>query len=351
MKLLIDLQHPAHLHFFRNLIQRLTAEGHQVLVTGRHKDILAELAQRLGIEVLLFGTARPGVWHLGRELLYRQGRLLGIVRRFKPDAIMAIAGTFVSLVGRIAGVPTYVFYDTEHATVSNLLAYPFATCVFVPRCYRHSIRWRHERYNGYHELAYLHPNYFTPDRSVLGEAGLADRELFTMVRFVAWGAAHDIGRSGFTPEGKIRAVHALARYGRVLISSEGELPPELEQYRLRINVAHMHSLMAHAALIFGESATMCSEGAVLGVPGVYVDPVGRGYTDEQEREYGLVFNFTSSEQDKAIATAEAVLSAHDHKRWRAQGEKLVAEKIDVTDMLYRIALERPYAGRGSYAAL
>ncbi|MFW9998329.1 MAG: hypothetical protein ACFFD4_40195, partial [Candidatus Odinarchaeota archaeon] len=61
------------------------------------------------------------------------------------------------------GVPVYVFYDTEHATISNLLAYPFATCIYVPRCYRKQIRWRHVRYSGYHELAYLHPKYFKPD--------------------------------------------------------------------------------------------------------------------------------------------------------------------------------------------
>jgi len=351
MKLLIDLQHPAHLHFFRIVIKQLTAAGHQVLVTGRRKDILAELAQQLGIEVLLFGRARPGIWHLGRELLYRQWRLLGVVRQFKPDAIMAIAGTFVSLVGRMTGVPTYVFYDTEHAVVSNLLAYPFATCVFVPRCYRKRVFWRHERYNGYHELAYLHPSYFTPDLSVLAEAGIGQNEQFSIVRFVAWGAAHDIGRSGFSTDGKIRAVRALARYGRVLISSEADLPPELEPYRLRINVARIHSLMACATLVFGESATMCSEGAVLGVPGVYVDPVGRGYTDEQERDYGLVFNFMPADQDRAISKGEAILSGYDRACWRTRGARLVADKVDVTALLHRIALERPYADRGRHAAL
>lgn len=347
MNLLIDLQHPAHLHFFRNLILRLSREGHRILITGRDKDILTALAEKLGIEVMIFGAARRGVWNLGRELLYRQWKLLQIVRQFRPDAMMAIAGTFISLVGKLTGVPTYVFYDTEHATISNLLSYPFATCVFVPCCYKKKIRWRHERYNGYHELAYLHPNYFKPDQSVLAEAGLTAGEPYTIMRFVAWGAAHDIGRSGFTRENKMRAVEALSRYARVMISCEGDLPPELERFRLRINVAHMHSLMAYAALIFGESATMCSEGAVLGVPGVYVDPVGRGYTDEQEREYGLVFNFTSADQDNAIVKGEAILSAYDRAHWHEMGKRLVAEKIDVTEMLYRVAMEKPYAKNNS----
>jgi hypothetical protein len=48
--------------------------------------------------------------------------------------------------------------------------------------------------------------------------------------------------------------------------------------------------MAHCAGFFGESATMASECAVLGVPAVYAADTGRGYTDEQEVRYGLVRN-------------------------------------------------------------
>lgn len=342
MNILFDFQHPAHLHFFRNLITRLQNEGHTVRMTGRDKDILVELAKSYGMEVEIFGVARKGIVNLGRELLSRQWRLCKIVKEFKPDLLMAIAGTYISLVGKLMGVPVYIFYDTEHATLSNLLAYPFATCIYVPRCYRNQIRWRHVRYNGYHELAYLHPKYFEPDPTVLDEVGLKEGEIFTIVRFVAWRAAHDIGRAGFTQANKLRAIEELGRHGRVLISCEGELPNELEPYRLRLNVARIHHLMAYAALIFGESATMCSEGAVLGVPGVYVDPIGRGYTDEQEREYGLVFNFTSEDQDGAIAKGVDVLANYRQDEWRAKGKKLVEEKIDVTDLLYQVAIERPF---------
>jgi hypothetical protein len=341
VNVLIDLQHPAHLHFFRHVAKRLQDEGHRVLFTGRDKDILVELARELDIEVDVFGTARKGTLQLGKELLYRQGGLCKRIRTFKPDLMMAIAGTFISTLGKLLRIPVYVFYDTEHATVSNLLAYPFATCTYVPRCYRKEIRWRHHRYNGYHELAYLHPRYFTPDPSVLADVGLQEGEVFSIVRFVGWGAAHDIGLQGFSGKGKHEAIRRLAQYGRVLISCEGELPADLEDHRLRLPVSRMHDLMAYASLIFGESATMCSEGAVLGVPGVYVDPVGRGYTDEQEQDYGLVSNFTSAQEAEAIDRGEAILKDYNRVHWQAQGKKLLADKIDVTEMLYQIVMSRP----------
>jgi predicted glycosyltransferase len=343
MNILFDLQHPAHVHFFRNLIARLQREGHMVRITARDKDILVELAEKYGLEIEVFGVARKGVLNLGGELIFRQWRLRKIIKTFKPDLMMAIAGTYISLLGKLMSVPVYVFYDTEHATISNLLAYPFATCIYVPRCYREKIRWRHIRYNGYHELAYLHPNYFKPDPTVLDEVGLKKDEMFTIVRFVAWGAAHDIGKAGFTHANKLRVIEELGHYGRVLISCEGELPKEIEEHRLRLNVTRVHDLMAYAALIFGESATMCSEGAVLGVPGIYVDPVGRGYTDEQERDYNLVFNFTSERQNEAIAKVGEILSNYQREEWQARGRRLIEEKIDVTEMLYQIVMERSFS--------
>ena len=343
VRLLLDITHPAHLHFFRNLVARMRRQGHEVYLTGRHKDILLELAAGYGLGLDVFGRARAGAMSLGREMVARQARLLAIIRRFRPDAMMAIAGTFVALPGWLGRVPTYVFYDSEHATVSNLLAYPFATCVYVPRCYLGSIRWRHERYDGYHELAYLHPERFTPDLAVLAEAGLAPGEPFSLVRFVAWAAGHDIGKEGLSLEQKLDAVRRLGRYGRVVISTESELPSELESLRLEIDVARIHHLMAHAALVFGEGATMMSEAAVLGVPSVYVNPLTAGTLEEQEREYGILFGFRPADFEAAVVKAETILAAPDPERWRAIGRRIAAEKVDVTELLYRVATERPYS--------
>jgi predicted glycosyltransferase len=337
LNILIDLTHPAHIHFFRNVINILQKEGHCVKLTGRNKDILVDLAEDYGIQMEVFGTARKGAISLGTEMLYRWYRILGIIRQFKPSAMMAIAGTYISLPGKLMGVPTHVFTDTEHAVISNLISFPFATCVYVPRCYNKRIRWNHSLYKGYHELAYLHPKYFKPDHGVLDEVGVKPGEIFSIIRFVGWGAAHDIGRAGFTANNKILAVKELAKAGKVFISSESNLPQELEPHRLNLDVSRIHDLMAYASLIFGESATMVSEGAVLGVPGVFVDPVGRGYTDEQELAYGMVFNFTPERQIEAITKGTEILSDYNRDYWQTKRKTLLNEKIDVTRMLYQIA--------------
>lgn len=313
--------------------------------TAWEKDILGDLARACGLPVEFFGRAGQGVGHLAAQLLYRQAKLLRVVRAFKPDVVLAVAGTFVSFVGWLTRTPVYVFYDTEHATVSNLLAYPFATCVYVPRCYRKRIRWRHQRYNGYHELAYLHPRYFTPDPSAVTAAGLKADEQFAIVRFVGWAAAHDIGRRGLGRREKSRIVAELGQHARVVISAEGPLPPELEPYRLRTDVSRIHHIIAHAALVFGESATMLSEAAVLGVPGIYVSPLRLGYLEEEEHEYGLVFNYSPDRLPDALALGKQILAECDRAAWQARRERLLADKIDVTEMIYEIVQQ--HAGRPS----
>ena len=342
MKILFDITHPAHLHFFKNVINKLHDEGHEVILTGRDKDILINLAEIYGMDIIVFGKAKNGILNLFKELIYRKWKLFKIIRKFKPDVMMAIAGTYIGMLGWLTRTPAYVFYDTEHATLSNVMTYPFAKCVYVPQCYRKKIRWRHERYNGYHELAYLHPDYFTPDISVLNEISIKENETFTVVRFVGWGAHHDIGLKGFTLENKKKAIEVLSQFGKVFISCEGKLPAELEKYRLTLDVTKIHSLMAYASLVFGESATMCSEAAVLGVPSVYVDPIGRGYTDEQEKNYGLVSNFTSENQNDAIKRGGNILENYDRQYWKQKGKQLICDKIDVTQMIYNIAIEKPY---------
>ena len=341
LKVLIDLQHPAHLYFFLNLVRRLRRDGHEVVVTARDKDVLLTLCRESGIEVEQFGEAKPGMLRMGMELVERQARLLGILRRQRPSLCLAVAGTYLSLPAKWAGVPCYVFYDTEHATLSNLLSYPFCTCVYVPESYSKPIRWPHVRYAGFHELAYLHPDVFEPEATVLDEAGIAPAEKFAIVRFVGWGAAHDLGRRGLSADDKLRAVERISSLARVVVSSEGPLPDALEPLRLRIRPSRLHHLMSFASLVFGESGTMPSEAAMLGVPSVYVNPLRLGYLEELRHRYGLVSIFQPPEGfDAAVGRAEEILRSGDRTTWQAARRRLLAEKINVAEMLYELVLAR-----------
>jgi predicted glycosyltransferase len=223
-----------------------------------------------------------------------------------------------------------VFYDTEIARLTNSFAYPLADYVVTPDCYQGKVNGRNVRYAGYHELAYLHPKRFTPDPEVVRAEGIAPP--YSVVRFVSYEASHDIGTKGLALERKIELVRALAEHGRVLISSESPIPAALEPHRVRVAAHNMHHVLAFANMMVGESATMASECAVLGVPAVYISPLGRGYTDEQESRYGLVQNFTGAKfHDDVVGAVRRLASDPEAQaRARAGRERMLADKVDVT---------------------
>jgi len=163
--------------------------------------------------------------------------------------------------------------------------------------------------------------------------GVGENEKYVILRFVSWSAGHDLGYFGISLDMKRTAVEEFSKYAKVFISSEKKLPDDLMKYQISIPSEMMHSALFYATLLYGESATMASEGAVLGTPAIYVDNEGRGYTDEEEEKYGLLFNFTESIEDQELSIRKGVklLKTPDIKRiWQAKREKMLSEKIDVT---------------------
>jgi len=331
MRLAIDLLHPAHVHFFKNLIGILRDRGDDVLLTARRKDITLELLDQLGLPYETISTLGAGRLGLAVEMLTRDVRLYRRVRRFNPDVLTGITGVCAAQVSALVRKPCVVWDDTEHQSRTHKLTYPFATEIQSPSCYRHSLGPKQILYEGYHELAYLHPNRFTPDPQVLREAGIDPDQRISVVRFVGWGALHDQDLRGFSEAAKRQLVETLAKNSRVLITSETPLPPELEPYRIAMPSLKIHHLLAYTDLFVGESATMASETVVLGGPAIYLDPAGRGYTDEQQRGYNMCWNFTHRQEADVIAKAAELIALDNPRAFVAPGwKKLLADKIDVT---------------------
>ena len=143
---------------------------------------------------------------------------------------------------------------------------------------------------------------------------------------------------------KREIVRRFSEHTRVFISSETELPSGLAEYKLSVNPAMIHHIIKDALLVFGESATMATEAAMLGVPGIYVDDNGRYYTKELEDRYGLVYNFTASESDQknSLGKGLELIQDDDLKRqFIVKRDKMLAEKIDLTGFLTWFVFEYP----------
>lgn len=341
MDIALDITHPSDVHLFRHAIAAWRTAGHRVRLFARDKDVVLALLEQHGLaHERIGGRARRGALGLARELIDRESALWRRLRAAPCDVVCGAGATFIVHAAWLLGIPAVVFTDTEVARIANRLTFPFARRILTPRSYQQALGARHQRFEGYKELAYLHPARFQPDPTALTEAGLRPGERFVLMRLVAWNSGHDLRAHGLTD---VRAAVArLSSQARVVISAEGALPPELEAYRYAGPAHRLHDVLAQAALSFGESATLATESAMLGVPAVFVSTTRRGYTDELEQRYGLVFTHDDPQagQAEGLARAEALLQDPDCARsFQARRQRMLAEQQDPSEVLQRVVLE------------
>ncbi|MCQ6962313.1 DUF354 domain-containing protein [Methanolobus chelungpuianus] len=337
MNIMVELQHPAHAHQFRYFIKEMEKRGHKIHIITTDKEITLQLLDSFGLK---YDVIRISVGSLFKKLISLPvccWKAYKISRKFKPDIFVSRESPISGVVSRVINKPHVGFSDTDHVVLLSKITNRLTDIIVTPACYTRDLGKRQVRIAGYKELMYLHPNYFTPDPRVLDELGLSRNDRFIILRFVSWKAYHDVGHSGI--KRKVDLVKKLERYGRVIITSESPLEPELEQYKLKVPPEKLHDLLYYATLYIGEGATIASECAILGTHAIYVNPLRLGYTDEEEKKYDLVYNFSNPETmeqdsfDKAVELLENPDLAAEGKKKR---EKLLNNTIDVTDFMVNI---------------
>ena len=333
MRVVVTIQHPGHVHFFRYAIRALEERGHDVYVFARENEVTTDLLDCFGIEHEVLAGSSNSLLSLAAVQATYETRLYRHARRIDPDVITAIGGVAAAHVATLLDAKSVVFYDTEHATIITKLAYPFADVVCTPACYRGNVGSKQVRYPGYHELAYLHPHRFEPNPDVLEAFGLEPADSLAIVRFSSWDSSHDVGQGGFDDPRDV--VARLEEAGAsVLLTSEISLPADLESNRLSTSPDRLHDLLYYADVVVGEGATTAAESAVLGTPAVYVNTLSLGYTTELEERYGLVFNYHGEDRHaRSLETAVGILDADESAAWEHRREQLLAETVDVTDVI------------------
>lgn len=339
MRILVDLNHPAHVHLFRNAILEWKKHGHDVLIAARDKDVTLRLLQLYGLDYTRTAGVHKGWLAFPLAALELDWKILGLARRFDPD-VMVGTSFAIAHVSKFVRAKSIVFAE-DNKNSSRLfwaVAQPFADAIVVPDSIPDNFGPRQVKYPSYHELAYLHPNRFTPNEEVLREEGLSPNKPYSVVRFVSFGASHDVNQSGLDEPARTRLIQLLQKQGQVIISGETDLPPELEPLRMKISPDQVHHLLAFAQILVSDSQTMTVEAAVLGTPSVrYNTFVGRTpIIEELENRYQLTYGFRPPYFDEMMNKVEEILASADKRAlWFQRRARMINEKIDLTEWLVR----------------
>ncbi len=278
MRLWIDLANSPHVPFFRALIDRFAAQGHEIETTARDFAETVPMAQAAGFSAEVLGG------HGGRQVSAKAGNLMsrawalaGWARKRGFDLAISHNSYSQILAARVLRVRSVTLMDYEYQP-ANHLAFRLTSRIIVPasfpekrlRRYGASVR-KVRRYRGTKEDVYLAD--FQPDPSFdtrLCELGVSPDNVLVLMRPPAHDALyHRFQNSLFDSALAILRNHENVR---VVLLPRNESQRSMYAAQAGVNLIIPSSpldgpnLIAASDLVISAGGTINREAAALGVP-------------------------------------------------------------------------------------
>lgn len=345
-RILFFLVHPSKYHLFKNAINTLKKDGYQIDITIITKDVLEELIRNEGWEYVnlipkgrrsRYLPPRIAVIYFALKTLWK---LWFFTEKKKYD--LFISDDLLSIIGKLRKIKTLHFQDDDLSVVpeSRIILF-FADKIISPNvCDLGKYNRKKIGYNGTHELAYLHPNWFKPNIDIVKRIN-PNLDRYFVIRLVSLSATHDFGKSGINNNQLELLINTLENYGKVYITSEKKLHEQFEKYRVNIKPNDILDFLYYADLFIGDSQTMTSEAALLGVPAFrFNDFVGKiSYLSELEN-FGLCYGFRTDQFPELMQKITECLQIKNLKEiWYEKKEYYIKNKIDVTSWIINLIKE------------
>lgn len=332
MKILVDIGHPKDANVFKNVILLLQNKGHIVKIITKDKENIKNILDEYGFQYELVPFYK-NIVSKALGIIIIDIWLYKFAKEFQPDIFISCGSPYSAQVSKLLRKPHIAYPDTEIASFAIKLMRPFTDKIYTSTSFYLNLGPKQERFDGYLELAYLCPEYFTPGQKVLDKYGI--NEEYIIMRLSSLSAHHDIGANGFcfkTEEDLKDYIKKLEEYCRIIIFFETEQWQTITNYKLEIDPNDLHDLLYFAKLYIGEGATMASEAAILGVPAIYVSNTRRGYLDDLEKNFDLVYSISNKEQ--ALNKAISILKEDNlTEKWQRKRNEMLQEKINVVEFM------------------
>jgi len=268
MKILIDIGHPSHVHYFRNFIKIMQGKGHEFFITARDKEVAQKLLSAYGIDYTSRGKGKSGIWGKIFYLIKTDMSLFHLAKKINPDILLSCSSAYLAHVSFLLRKPHICIDDTDIAKYEHLMYVPFSDCIISPVGFNKNFGRKHIFIDCTFDLFYLHPKYFTPNPKIKEELGIDGTQKTIFMRFTSMSASHDWGKQKITYEDKLYLINSLKEKYKILISSEDQLPENLLQYKINLRPEMIHDALYFSDLFIGESGSMSTEAAILGTPSV-----------------------------------------------------------------------------------
>lgn len=279
MNILFDFNHPADVNFFKNAVKILAAKNHNIVITYRHRGKLATiLLHELGqFNPICIGTHQKGFFRKVTGQLLRDLRFIRFQQKNKIN-VSACLGPTNAIASLVNQIPYLAFEDDPEYKITFYHANLLATRHIMPDFIKINKK-NIFKYRGFKELAYLHPNYFSPDVKALESYKLLPGK-YVFVREIQNVSLNYKSGSSVLDQ----VVKKLTDDGiKILLSLENK--EQKERYKntctiLEEPVNDIYSLIKYAKFTITSGDTVARESSLLGTPVIYTGGRAMAVNDE-----------------------------------------------------------------------
>lgn len=284
MKISIDINHPAHVHYFRGFIIEMKELGHEFIITNRDDKLINYLLDFFQIDHHI-RNKRPGRSGSLKSLIYLLKAVLLVNRQLrnkKIDVFMGFGSSIAAINAAILRKPCILLDDTEHNKFNHAIYRPFVSALLTPFYFQKKIVEGQIYFKAYIENFYL---------EILEKSFSKEHEPYILCRFTSFDASHDRNVDVESLEAhRKNIVELLSQQYKVIVCPEDEgLNEKYKDYLIVYKPEEIHTLISGASLFISDGATMACEAGILGVPYVYTNPLKVGYIDQQCQTMGHAF--------------------------------------------------------------
>ncbi|VVB59234.1 Uncharacterised protein [uncultured archaeon] len=334
MKIAFFVNTPAQAHLFIPITKILKEKGHETIILARSYRETIDVLNGKGINYILY-TKSPKSKYTKILLSFPHDVLVSYkyLRRFKPDLVIGHSVDAV-FTAQLLKKPSIVFNDNDFAPIQFVIIIPFVNAIITPKCFKRDLGEKQIRVDSFKEIAYLHPDYFSPDKNILNLMNISPKEKFVLLRFNAFDAVHDTGTKGFSYKEKKELVTKLEKHAKIFISFEGMLPPDMAKYSLKIPKHRIHDVLYYAQMVVADSNTIITESAVLGTPSIVAHPKVNqiGNFIELGEKNSLIFKYENTKEaiDKAV---ELIQQTNLKDEWKKKKDVFLKNKVNMIQFM------------------
>ena len=140
MRIVVDINHPAHVHYFKNYIWEMSSQGHEILITASDKDISFKLLDLYGFDYVNLGTYGRSLFEKVLKIPLLDFRMYLAVKDFKPDIFLGAGSIRAAHTARLLKKPSIILENTEVSGEQIFMYAPFADAILTPSSFLKNLR-------------------------------------------------------------------------------------------------------------------------------------------------------------------------------------------------------------------